>query len=245
MNDEARPQNPTSPSPDTCGAGQNVGEPRSLTVPLQGQRLAMFEAIWERDRELADRYLGACVTLTTTGNPENLTQAAHSLRELINELHRIGDIPVKSAGGRLGDKFDAMTKKWEKAKRNSACYSEERGWAGEIDDHAKRGFGAVDTAIDWQAANRPRWRDQFRTTIRELDAARDQLPGWLEDTFVDQWDKTRDYFVDVAHHRRSTTSEEFTAVLSSFETFVLDRLKPRTFEEHEELDQLISEAEDD
>jgi hypothetical protein len=178
-------------------------------------------------------------------NPERLVHAAHGLRELMNELHRIGNVPAKASGGRLGDRFESMTNKWEKAKRNSACYSEEHGWTGEIDAHAKRGFEAVDDAIRWQGENRPRWKDQFRTTIRGLDVARDQLPTWLEDTFVDQWDKTRDYFVDVAHHRRSTTADELEAVLASFERFVLDRLKPRTFEEHQELDQIIAEAEGD
>ena len=78
-------------------------------------------------------------------------QAAHSIRELMNNLHAISSTPVKEEGGRLGDAFRTMAEKWEKAKRNSQCF-DEHGWHGEIDGAATRGFEAVDEAIAWQKA---------------------------------------------------------------------------------------------
>jgi hypothetical protein len=211
-------------------------------VELVGQQLALYRALAERSKDLAGWYLGARLVLMAPANPERLVQAAHSIRELMNNLNTISNVPVQTKDGRLGDKFAAMTGRWEKAKRASVCFGED-GWRGEIDDAARRGFDAVDDAIAWQKANRPKRKEQHRSTLRGLDASQRPLPMFIEDRFIELWDGMRDYFVEVCHHRRATTEEEFHATLEQLETFVLDRLKPRTFTEQTTLDALIAEAE--
>jgi hypothetical protein len=207
-------------------------------VELEGQQ----RAIAEQDETLASWYYGARVALATRGNPEDLVHAAHSIRELMNNLHTVAEVPAKREEGRLGDKFDAMAGKWEKGKRNSKCFGDE-GWTGEIDDAARRAFAAVDDAIEWQQENRPRWKETHRSTIRGLDVSQRALPSWIEDKFVELWDQLRTYFIDVCHHRLATDADEFASALDTFERFVLDRLKPRTFAEQQTLDDLIREAE--
>jgi hypothetical protein len=226
--------------------GNGSAKPRPTvdlgSVELVGQQLALYRALAEHSRELAGRYLGASVVLMAPANPEQFAQAAHSVRELMNNLHTISNVPVQAKGGRLGDKFAAMTERWESAKRNSDCFDEE-GWHGEIDDAARRGFEAVDDAIAWQEKNRPKRKEQHRSTLRGLDAAQRPLPAFIENGFIELWDGMRDYFVDVCHHRRETTEEEFLGTLEQLERFVLDRLKPRTFAEQTTIDALIAEAE--
>ncbi len=211
-------------------------------LTLEGQQLAFFRALAESSSELAGWYLGACIALATPANPESLVQAAHSIRELMNNLHTIAPVPVEVATGRLGDKFADMKSTWQRAKENTTCFSEANGWGGEIDDHARHGFQAVDEAIAWNETNRRRWKELHLETIRGLDVSNQQVPAWIEEGFVDQWDQIRTYFVRVAH-RASTSRDEFSGVLATLERFVLDRLKPRTYSEQATLDALIREAE--
>lgn len=212
-------------------------------VQLAGQQLAFYRALAERDAALAAWYLGARVVLMTPANPERLVHAAHSVRELMDNLHKISNVPVQAkVGGGLGDAFAVMTDKWEKAKRTSRAYGVD-GWSGEIDAPAQRGFAAVDAAIAWQKENRPKRKEQHRTTLRGIDVSPRALPAFIEDRLIELWDDMRDYFVYVCHHGRETSEEDFLATLDQLEKFVLDRLNPRTFSEQATIDLLIAEAE--
>jgi len=213
-------------------------------VELVGQQLALFLAIAEYDGKLANWYLGARMAFATPGNPEHLVQAAHSIRELMDNLHKIAGVPVKADTGRLNDKFDDMKRKWEKGKRNSTAFSDEKGWHGEIDGHARRACQAVDDAIEWHAANRIAWKERHRETIRVIDVSGRLLPEWIEKDFVTQWDTLRNYFIGVTH-RDSTTRDVFEAALDTVERFVIERLKPQTYSDQTTLDALIREAEGD
>jgi hypothetical protein len=209
---------------------------------LGGQQRAFFLAIAEYDGELANWYIGACMAFATPSNPEHLVHAAHSIRELMNNLHKIAAVPTKADAGRLGDKFAEMKAKWEKGKRNSTAFSEDAGWQGEIDGHARRACEAVDDAIAWAEANRVSWMERHLETIRVLDVSGRPLPSWIEKDFVSQWDSLRDYFIRVAK-RGATTRDEFEAALDTLERFVLERLKPRTYTDQTTIDALIRQAE--
>jgi hypothetical protein len=221
------------PTPSTEPAGEIV---------LVGQQLAFYQALADQDGRVAGWYLGARITLLNMKNPERLEQAGHSLRELMDKLHPVLKLPAEAEGGRLGDTFDAMTVKWEKAKRQSSCHTGGT-WSGEIDEAARRGFAAIDEAIEWQRKNRQKRKETYRATIRALDVSGRALPSWIEDTHVKTWNDLRDYFVRVCHHDRETDENEFTAALDTLEVFVLDRLNPRTYPEQATLEQLIAEAE--
>jgi hypothetical protein len=209
---------------------------------LDGQQRAFFLAIAERDAKLANWYLGACMAFATPANPEHLVQAGHSIRELMGNLHKIAGTPVEADTGRLNDKFGEMRARWEKGKRNSEAFSEEEGWHGQFDEHARRACEAVDDAIAWADANRVAWRERHLETIRVLDVSGRPLPAWIEKDFVTQWATLRDYFVRIAK-RGQTTREEFAAALDTLERFVLERLKPRTYTDQATMDALIREAE--
>jgi hypothetical protein len=209
---------------------------------LSGQQLGFYQALAEQDGRVAGWYLGARLTLLNTRNPERLQQAAHSLRELMDKLLPVLRLPAEAEGGRLGDRFAVMTSRWETAKEQSRCHTD-GVWSGEIDEAARRGFTAVEEAIEWQRQNRPKRKETYRATIRALDVSGRPLPAWIEDIHVELWDDLRDYFVRVCHHDRETDEDEFTGALHTLERFVLERLKPPTYAEQARLDQLIAEAE--
>jgi hypothetical protein len=241
---------PREQRPSATGASDDAPELGEPAPPadlvdeggLSGQQLGFFQALAEQDGRIARWYLGARMTLSNTRNPERLQQAAHSLRELMDKLLPVLGLPAEAEGGRLGDRFADMTVRWETAKEQSRCHSDGI-WSGEIDEAARRGFIAVDEAIVWQRQNRPRRRETYRATIRALDVSRRPPPSWIEDTHVQLWNDLRDYFVRVCHHDRVTDEDEFRGALDTLESFVLERLKPRTYAEQVALDQLIAEAE--
>lgn len=242
-----KPRDHGVPAPSASADAAELDQPTPLVqaaeeFDLVGQRLAFYRALAEQDGRVASWYLGARITLLNIKNPERLEQASHSLRELIDKLYPVLGLPAQVEGGRLGDTFYVMITKWEKAKRQNSCYTDEV-WSGEIDEAARRGFAAVDEVIDWQRKNRPKRKETYRATIRALDVSGRALPAWIEDTHVQLWENLRDYFVRVCHHDCDTDEDEFAAALDTLETFVLERLKPPTYAEQATLDQLIAEAE--
>jgi hypothetical protein len=210
-------------------------------VELEGQQLAIYRAIAEQDETLASWYYGARVALATRGNPEDLVHAAHSISELMNSLHTVAEIPAKREEGRLGDKFDAMAAKWEKGKQTPSASA-----TGDGRGRLTMQLGVLSQPLTMQlngsGRTGTRWKETYRSTIRGLDVSQRALPSWIEEKFVELWDQLRTYFIDVCHHRLATDADEFAGALDTFERFVLDRLKPRTFAEQQTLDDLIREA---
>ena len=212
-----------------------------LGIELDGQELRFYRAVAEKDTAIGGWYLGARMALRAVGNPERLAHAGHSLRELMDKLNRVLDVPVKADGNSLGNKFRAMTDSWDKSKRLSECFADGT-WSGVIDDHARRGFAAVDDAIEWQRTNQATRKEQHRETLRALDATGIVLAPSIEAAFVEQWASLRNYFVKVCHHDWATTEDEFLGHLDNLERLLLDRVKPRTFDEMASIDKLIAEA---
>jgi hypothetical protein len=56
----------------------------------------------------------------------------------MDKLLPVLGLPAEVEGGRLGDRFAAMTARWEAAKEQSRCHSD-GVWSGEIDEAARRG----------------------------------------------------------------------------------------------------------
>ena len=79
--------------------------------------------------------------------------------------------------------------------------------------------------------------------LQALDPIRSPLPQPLEELRVDEWDEIRRYFIVVAHHNLQTNPENFKSRLAALEKFLLDRFCPRTFEDHDLIDSIIKEGE--
>lgn len=216
--------------------------PRADEFVLTGQQLELYQALSEKSRKASDLYRGSLMTFADVNNPERFPQSAHSIRELIKNLHKFIDVPAESDKARMGDKFRTLADKWEKVKAKTSCHNS-GVWDGPIDKHLRRGLAAVDEAIEWLRANRPTVKETSLALIRGLDVSRNPLPPSLETTHYREWKALYDYFVAVCHHDRETDEAEFSTNLYGFERFVLDRVRPRTLAEQTLIDQLIAEAE--
>ena len=212
------------------------------TPPLSGRRWALYEALAARDLKLADMYFGAFSVLNQEGNPDRLALTSHGVRELMEKMPRYLDLPVPPEGPRLGDKVRSLVPVWEKVLSRSN-WSGNDGWVGTIDEVLREFLRKARELFAWFNVERPMRRERMTRVIRGLDPSGRSLPPPIEKLHVDEWVEYHDYFNDVAHHRITPTSEDFELWLGALESFLLDRLRPRTFEDLEIIDLIIKEGE--
>lgn len=212
---------------------------------LTGQKLILHTALVKRNVELSKMYLGAHTVLCQSNNPERYIHAAHSLREIIEKLPLYLEISKKKKGASLKDKCINLVACWNsKALKSSANNDGE--FQGEIDNKLCSFMREFAKFIEWFKNDNPSRKDEKRKLLRELDGYGIPMPNEIEKNRVNQLDAYQGYFTGVSHHNKSVVSEEFDSYLYHFELFLLDIFVPRTFEKHEEIDDLIvlGEADD-
>jgi hypothetical protein len=215
--------------------------PAPVGLELTGQQRTLLEALREIDQRLGEMYLGALAVLQQPFNSERFAQAAHTLRIMIDRLPTSLGLATEARGERLGDRLQKPERAWKNVLENSSCF-DGKGWSGAIDDPLARALAVLQEFFAWKEEHRPRRLDELTHILRRLDASGRRLPEKLEVLVVDQLQVTRDYFVDVCHHRISVEEAEYFAYLDAFERFILDRLRPRTFADFDAVDVILEEA---
>jgi hypothetical protein len=163
-----------------------------------------------------------------------------TLRELIEKLPEHLDVPTKARGESLGAKVNELQSSWERA-QSSRC-RREGVWDGAIDAPVQTLLSRVDEFFAWLREHKPRRKEEAAQALRRVDASGRVLPPPLEALNVELWDEMREYFQSVAHHRRRVEREDFLPWVEALEGFLLDRLEPRTFDDFDEVDDLLSEG---
>jgi hypothetical protein len=215
------------------------GREERISGELSGRQLALWRALKEIDGSLADMYLGARRALGHLDNPDQLPQAAHSARELMEKIPGSLGVTVKAHRESLRNQVRQLEVSWEQTTRKSSCF-DGSGWAGEIDPDLQRLLGKIGDFFAWFGSHVPRRNRETTTTLTTMDGSRRALPTQLLRLSVSYWNEINEFFEKVCHHGKpETTLEEFDRWLGALEDFLLERLKPRTFEELEELDALM------
>lgn len=215
---------------------QSEEPPRNLheLTPLKSGQLALLGVLIEKSATVATMYVGAVMARAAEDNPDHLSQACHSLRELIDNLPKYFDVPVKPSG-RLGDQTNALRERWMR---------EPRVTNGTPEPLTERFVQKLAEFFQWIEENSPKRREVARRTIRELDASGRPLPRPIEDLRALEWMAIRDFFVGSTHHG-FCSRDDFDHWLDVFESFVLGLTKPRTFDNADAIDALILEGESD
>ena len=184
-------------------------------------------------RRLAGMYLGAKMVRRQEDNPERFAQAAHSIRDLIDELpKRFPQVPIFD--------YPDLISRVRKLVEEFGAY---HGSAPEKRDHFRRRFELAmrQFAQDMEGVLATR-REQAEALINSMDPSGRSLPPPIADQRTEEWRGYRAYFVKVCHHG-GASPEEFDQTLDSFETFLVDRLGLRAFRSQATLQALISEGE--
>jgi len=209
---------------------------------LSGRQRALFQALGKKDQQLALMYLGALSVLKNILNPDRIAQAAHSLRELLEKLPRILDMPIQVKPPSMIDKIRPLEQTWSKAKTESSCLKT-NPHSGEIDRPLRKFLDETDSFFTWLGSDRPTRRQQAAKVVRGLDPLKKVLPETIESLHVEEWDRYRSHFELVSHHQIVEEYEEFIKWVDGVERYLLDRLVPRTFDDFTTLDKIIGEGE--
>jgi hypothetical protein len=200
---------------------------------LTGSQRTLLQVFVDKDESLGRMYVGALMARSATDNPDYLSQASHSLRELVDKLpEHFEGVPAKPVD-KLGNKVNTLIAYWKKEQRVK----------NKSDESLSDGFmKRLDEFFTWQLTNHLTRREAARRTIRKFDATGRALPDRIEELHAEEWMAIRGFFVGITHHE-TCTADEFDTWLTAFETFMLNRTKPRTFEKADEIDRLIAEGE--
>lgn len=225
-------------------AGPPHGSSGQVDLPNpagSGPRRALHDALQQLSPPLASIYLGALKAGASDRNPDRLPQAAHSLRELMNGMPGALGVPVGELNQRLGDRLSGLRGSWGSLGALGA--DPDRAWRGEISGPLRKFLKRATGFFAWYDEHQPRRRAEFGDTLDRLSPSPRAVPQQLHANNVVAWMAMRQYFIDVCHHSTQTEVSTFDATLEQLEGFLLDRLRPRTFEDFDEIDAIIREGE--
>ncbi len=212
-------------------------DPSAPLVLSPGAR-ALFEALAEVNQALADMYLGALDIAARTGNPDRLALAAHGIRELIEKLPRYRDVPVDSKPPGPSERARRLVETWTRVR--------EKLFDG--DSLSKAGhklIAAVAEFCEGVLADLPTRKEQAAAAVRGLDLNPIKLPPQIESLHAEEWREIERFFLGVSHHTHVCTDGEFAEHVAALERFLLNRLRPRTFDDFAVIDELLAEEPDD
>lgn len=244
--DRAQPRLPVAP----LSARADPFDIRHLSPQ---QRLLSSELL-QRDPPMQRIYVGALAALSYADNPERLPQAAHSLRELMEKLPERIDLeqrgisldsktaPSLRGTAGLNDKVQQLKIDWDKKGVKSNC-RQDGAWQGEIDAVLRGQLKKLEAFFVWVGVARPTRTKLVTGALRRLDRSRRPVPEKIEKLQVAVWNEVFDYFQSAAHHGEGLDATEFDQYVAELERFLLDRLRPRTFEDFEDIAALVAEGE--
>lgn len=209
---------------------------------LSGRQRALFQALGKKDQQLALMYLGSLSVLRNMLNTDRIAQAAHSLRELLEKLPRILDMPIQAKSPSMMDKIRPLEQVWSKAKAESPGLKS-NPHSDVIDKPLRKFLDEADAFFAWLGSDRPTRKQQAAKVVRGLDPLKKALPETIESLHVEEWDRYRNHFELVSHHQIVEEPEEFIKWVDGVERYLLDRLVPRTFDDFTKLDKIIGEGE--
>jgi hypothetical protein len=225
--------------------------PPRIAASFAPQQLELIAALEERDSRFAQWYTGALQTLGNVDNPERFSQAAHSMRELMEKLpehayilasgDRSGRVSLRGQGN-LRTEAQGLRTGWMKGKQATKCH-DGAGWSGPIDSVLVAMLERVEAFISWVEENRPSRATIVGTGIESLDGSGRSWTLEIRAENVKRWTVAYEYFESVCHHGRAADPEAFNRYLTSVEHFLLDLLAPRAMEDLADIESIIREGE--
>jgi hypothetical protein len=218
-----------------------VAQPLAVEQPPQRKRL--FEALYSVDEGLAAMYEGATRMIDDPGFPDCLSLGAHAMRELMEKLPRVFDVPAGQKFA-LRVRIDDLERTVEAVRKNSACSTSD-GWKGEIDGPVAKLLEEVETLLADRARDWMSRGEAARELMKRLEPGHVRRTETLSKTEERAWTARRDYFESVAHHghvysSKKTDHSEFAEHIKGIEVLLLDKLRPPTAADFAEIDGLMA-----
>jgi hypothetical protein len=227
---------------------EDAAQPKASTTsappPIAPERLSLLGALRERDTRIAAIYDAVIHILATRDLPDQLSLAAHAMRELMEHLPLAFDVPVEKKSqvlNMIGDVERDLSRAMDK----SSCRSTD-GWEGPIDPPLAKVLATVERLVESRKEN---WASRTEVAVdlmNQLEPSFGRRSRSLVRPEAEAWAGTRRYFERVSHHHHvfiesfDTSFEEFEGRMHAVEILLLDRLRPTTTEDFREIDRLMT-----
>ena len=204
---------------------------------LTSRQQAVLAALKSKETDefpLSDWYLGALYTLANPHNPDRVSQAAQSLRELVEKLPRVvreSDVQGNAPG------FAEMRRGIaDRLSKDKGRYAE--GWKDKvIDSRLDKTLRKVEQYFELN--RQPTRKEQMQRTV-DIDPMVDQLDNGIREAKRDRlhalWKKLEGF----AHHKSTPDVEKFRECLETLEITVFDLLAPITAQDQREIQSILA-----
>lgn len=207
------------------------------------RRRELERELRERSVLLASVYVSALRVLADEDNSDRIALAAHGVRELMEKIPEFLEVPTPAHHESLKPKVQELLEHWTSMVRKTKCWAMD-AWTGEIDGHLGGFLKRLPAFFEWFAAHNPLRRAEARKLLQRLNVGGIEVAVPLEEQNVGLWMDLKGYFANTAHHRGGMNPDEFTGNLLRLESFLSDRLLPRTFEDFAEIDEIVGGDDD-
>ena len=212
--------------------------PLSLST-MQRQVLDALRRVETEEYRLGDWYLGALYALENPYNPDRISQAAQSLRELLEKLSHVAwesDVHVMP---NFKDMRQGIFKRLVKDKNRYNEVWKEKVIDAQLDKTLRKIYRYM------ELNQQPTRKEQIQIAIRKIDPMADQMgfdiQNWKRDAFHRLWNQLESF----AHHRSSSHTDEqkFREDLTTLEQMVYDLLAPVTAQDQQEIQSILDRTE--
>jgi len=198
--------------------------------------MALHMALTAKDKLAANLYYCALMALSQNQNPCRFIIAGHLIRELIDGLPRFLDCSQPKKPEEVKDMVNNLRAVWCRCNA-----SKQENWDKTVNNALVKFIKEAKKFFDWYERECPDRRERNVNLVRNLDPSEHRLPSQLEQMRADEWRDYQHYFCGVLH---LGDPREFEQRLDALEICLIDALVPRTFEEFDQIDKLLSGVEE-
>lgn len=213
--------------------------PLELTS-IQQQLIEILSTAKYQEYSLGDWYLGALYAIKNIYSPDRYSQAAQSLRELLEKLPRVfveTDIQIPRPD------FQSIRKNIYSHLR-SAKDRYDGEWSGKtIDARLDKTIREMDRYLELTQI--PTRQEQINHLITNIDPMFDSLNQCIRTEKLKRFQTVWKYFEGLAHHKTITDEKDFIEHLSLVERLIIDLLAPITAQDQSAIRAIISKLHPD
>ena len=206
-------------------------------ILTSGQQ-AVLSALKSKETDefpLSDWYLGALYALENPHNPDRVSQAAQSLRELVEKLPRV--VQAMDAHGAAFDFVGMRRGIADRLSKDKGRYAE--GWKGKvIDSRLDKTLRKVEQYFELN--RQPTRKERLRGAVADIDPMVDQLDSGIREEKQNRLDALWEELEGFAHHKSTPDVEKFRECLETLEITVFNLLAPITAQDQREIQSILA-----
>ena len=211
----------------------NISKP----LPLTPKQQDVLEALQSKETEkypLSQWYLGALYVLDNQYNPDRISQAAHSLRELLEKLPRV----VHGSDVQGPTDFKGM----RRSINNRIFKDKERypeGWKNKkIDGRLDKTLRKIENYFERN--QQPTRDEQMQQAVATIDPMVNSLDSRVRQKKQNQLYRLWKNLEGFTHHKSNPDIAEFSNCLKELEHTIFDLLAPITAQDQKEIQTILS-----